>query len=204
MIIFVALVLVVGGVAYLLFADPFGLFKHPEPAKSAPAVVAAPPPKAPAAAATTTAPATTAPAAATTTAPAAVTPTPKEELPEFKMPPPAPLSPAVAGEEIAPGVVRLPRDAAGVSSSPPAAALPAPRPYEPPAPKQNPAYIALVNNLNITGIRANSSGGYLMIGTSMFRPGDIVDNQTKLQFLSIDGAVISFKDPAGAVYTRRF
>jgi len=123
-----------------------------------------------------------------------------EETPEFTMPPPAPLA---AGEEIAPGVVRLPPDAGSVSDSE-SAVLPAPRSFEPPAPKPNPAYTALVNNLNISGIRPNSSGGFLMIGTMLYRPGDIVDVQSRLEFVGLDGQVITFKDPAGAIYTRRF
>lgn len=183
------IILVLGGLVYLLAFDPLGLFNKAEPEQaSVPAV---------------TAPAATAqPAAAPATQSAVSTPAPApaKEVSEFKMPDPAPI---VAGEEIAPGVVRLPPDAASVSMPEPAA-LPEPRSYEPPAPKPNPAYTALVNNLNISGIRANSSGGYLMVGTMLYRPGDIVDAQSRLEFVGLDGPVITFKDPAGALYTRRF
>ena len=186
LVMFGVIILVLGGLAYLLFLDPLGLFDKEEPAQAVAPAVTAPAAAAPA-------PVQQAPA------PAAPTAEPEpgliEETPEFKMPEPAPLD---AGEEIAPGVVRLPPDAAAVSE------LPAPRHYEPPAPKANPAYTALVNNLNISGIRANSSGGFLMIGAMLYRPGDIVDVQSRLEFVGIDGPVITFRDPAGALYTRRF
>jgi hypothetical protein len=181
-------ILVLGGAAYLFFMDPFGFFKGDEPVQATAPAVTKP------AGTPVTTPAQTAPA------PQTAAPAPAEAAPEFKMPAPAPLA---AGEEIAPGVVRLPPDAPQTSMPPPAA-LPEPKAYEEPAPKPNPAYTALVNNLNITGIRANTSGGYLMVGTMMYRPGDIVDAQSKLEFVSIDGPVITFKDPFGALYTRRF
>jgi len=182
------IILAIGGIAYLFFADPFGLFKEPEPVAAAkPAAQPSAQPAAPPAAAT---PAPQPPPVSTSVA--ATSPEPAES--EFKMPAPAPLD---DGEEIAPGVVRLPRDASGVST-------PASRPYEPPEPKQNPAYVSLVNNLNITGIRENSSGGFLMVNGVLFRPGDIVDQQSKLVFMSIDGPTITFKDPYGALYSRRF
>lgn len=193
LVMFGVIILVLGGLAYVLFLDPFGLFKHAKPEQAAAPVITKP-------AAAATAPVSAQPAATIAAQPAAATPAAVEEVPAFKMPDPAPL---LAGEEIAPGVVRLPPDAAAVSMPEPSS-LPEPRTYEPPAPKPNPAYTALVNNLNISGIRANSSGGYLMIGTLLYRPGDIVDAQSKLEFVSIDGPVITFKDPAGALYTRRF
>jgi hypothetical protein len=179
-------ILVLGAIGYLLFLDPLGLFKDAESPQAAAPAATAP-------AATPAQPAQPAPAPAATIADPG--PGLMEETPEFAMPPPAPL---VAGEEIAPGVVRLPRDADPVS------ATPAPRTYEQPAPKPNPAYTALVNNLNISGIRPNSSGGFLMVGTILYRPGDIVDQQSRLEFVGLDGQVITFKDPAGAIYTRRF
>jgi hypothetical protein len=181
-------VLVLGGGGYLFFMDPFGFFKGDEPAQAAAPAVTTP----------AVAPAST--PVPVVSPPQAATPAPAESAPEFKMPSPAPLA---AGEEIAPGVVRLPPDAPQTSMPPPAA-LPEPRAIEPPAPKPNPAYTALVNNLNITGIRANASGGFLMVGTMKHRPGDIVDAQSKLEFVSIDGPVITFRDPFGALYTRRF
>jgi hypothetical protein len=181
------IILVVAGLGYLLFLDPLGLFKDAEPPQAAAPAVTAPAATAPAQTPTQPAPAAAAPTAA-------AEPGLIEETPEFTMPLPAPLA---AGEEIAPGVVRLPPDAAGVSA-------PESRAYEPPAPKPNPAYTALVNNLNISGIRPNSSGGFLMIGALLHRPGDIVDQQSQLQFVGIEGQVITFKDPAGALYTRRF
>ncbi|HUG11379.1 MAG TPA: hypothetical protein VMM36_10210 [Opitutaceae bacterium] len=190
LVLFSIAILVLGGAAYLFFMDPFGLFNDEEPARAAAPAVTTP------AATPASIPAQAAPAPA----PQAATPAPAESAPEFKMPEPAPLT---AGEEIAPGVVRLPPDASQTSMPPPAA-LPEERAYEPPAPKPNPAYTALVNNLNITGIRANTSGGFLMVGTMMHRPGDIVDVQSKLEFVSIDGPVITFRDPHGALYTRRF
>lgn len=181
------IILVVAGLGYLLFLDPLGLFKDAETPQAAAPTATPPAASAPAQPAAQPAPA----AAAQTASPE---PGLIEEMPEFTMPPPAPLA---AGEEIAPGVVRLPPDADGVSA-------PEPRAYEPPAPKANPAYTALVNNLNISGIRPNSSGGFLMVGTLLHRPGDIVDQQSQLEFVGIEGQVITFKDPAGAIYTRRF
>ena len=182
------IVIAIGGIAYLFFVDPFGLFKETEPAEAA-QPAAQPPAQAEAA---QTPPAPVPQPAETSPGVAATSQEPAE--PEFKMPAPAPLA---GGEEIAPGVVRLPRDASEVSA-------PAPRPYEPPEPKQNPAYVSLVNNLNITGIRENSSGGFLMVNGALYRPGDIVDQQSKLVFVSIEGPTITFKDPYGALYSRRF
>jgi len=186
------LLVVAGAIAYLFIADPFGLFKEAAPAASASPSVVTPPPQVqqqPPAAPIESAKPQEAPPKVETPPPAVV-----EAEPEFKMPAPAPL---VGGEEIAPGVVRLPRDASATS-------LPEARSFEPPAPKPNPAITAVVNNLNISGIRANSSGGFLMIGGSLYHPGDIVDAQSRLEFVSIEGSVISFKDSAGAIYTRRF
>lgn len=192
------IVITIGGVAYLFFMDPLGLFKDPEPAAAVqPAEQSTP---------QTAAPAEIPPAATPPVPPSdqtAAQPVPPVSKPAteaadsgFKMPAPAPLG---GGEEIAPGVVRLPRDASGVSEP-----RPEPKPYEPPEPKQNPAYVALVNNLNITGIRENSSGGFLMVNGALYRPGDVVDQQSKLVFISIEGPTITFQDPYGALYSRRF
>lgn len=183
------LVVLVAAIAYFFIMDPFGVFSAEAPPVSAQAQPVVTPPPAPVQT-PTPAPVVTAPA--TVTAPTPTQPAVVE--PEFKMPPPAPLD---GGEEIAPGVVRLPRDAPPIS-------FPGPRSHELPAPKPNPAYTAIVNNLNITGIRANDSGGFLMIGGIVHRPGDIIDQKSRLVFESIDGNQIAFKDPAGAVYTRRF
>lgn len=69
---------------------------------------------------------------------------------------------------------------------------------------QNPAYMSQVNNLVITGARANDAGGILMFGGQVFRAGEVVDKRSGLVFEGFADGVLTFRDPAGALYTRRF
>jgi hypothetical protein len=69
---------------------------------------------------------------------------------------------------------------------------------------QNPAYMSQVNNLVITGARTNDSGGVLMFGGQVFRAGEVVDKRSGLVFEGFADGVLTFRDPSGATYTRRF
>ncbi len=94
-----------------------------------------------------------------------------------------------------------------VTVPPPAAPLPVelPAPTEPePPPPPLPELQNVVSAFRITGARANDTGGTVMIGTTAYQAGEVADPIHSLTFVGFEDGVMTFRDPRGALYRRRF
>jgi hypothetical protein len=120
-------------------------------------------------------------------------PTPAE--PVAPEPAPAPtVAPEPSPSESAP------EHAPALNSAP---AEPEPAEPEPPPPPL-PELRNVVSAIRITGARANGTGGIVMIGTTTYQPGEVIDPIKNLTFVGFADGVMTFRDERGALYTRRF
>lgn len=111
---------------------------------------------------------------------------------------PPPSLPEPLPEPEPPPVVIVPAPVPQLPVEPPVPAEPEPPP--PPLPElQN-----VVSAFKITGARANSIGGTIMIGTTAYQAGEVADPVHSLTFVSFENGVMTFRDPRGSLYRRRF
>ena len=135
------------------------------------------------------------------TAPVASTPPPKppEPVADQEEPIPTPeVAPEAAPTESSPALDTAPTPSPALDVAP---AEPEP---PPPPPPPLPELRNVVSAFQITGARANSSGGMIMIGTTPYKPGEVVDTINRLTFVGFADGVMTFRDERGALYTRRF
>ena len=79
-------------------------------------------------------------------------------------------------------------------------APPEPEPPPPPLPE----LMNVVSAFSISGARATSNGGMIMLGTTPFQAGEVVDPVHHLVLVGFEDGVMTFSDPRGALYRRRF
>ena len=127
----------------------------------------------------------------------------------------APLAATPAGAPAEAPIPVVPRPAppivapAAAAPTEPASAIDAPAeeepPYEPePPPPPLPELKNIVSAFKISGARSNSAGGMVMIGTTAYQAGEIVDPIHDLVFVGFADGVMTFRDPRGALYPRKF
>ena len=93
---------------------------------------------------------------------------------------------------------------------PPQTIAPPPEPETPPEPEpepvveQDPMVANAIRALQVSGARANSSGGTIMLGTRVFMAGEVINRDLGITFVRFEDGQFTFRDERGAVYQRKF
>jgi hypothetical protein len=85
--------------------------------------------------------------------------------------------------------------------------VPPPEPEAPkiaPVLKLEPKAVAYIEALRVSGIRASSTDGKVLMNDRVYRVGDTVEHQLGLKLAVITANALTFEDERGARYTRSF